>query len=166
MRTPPSALALLLVASASCTPSYDVALSALPTALQPVSGATEIVARGDGEGFGLRYQVVAPYPAVDVLAKIHARIPAEWKPRLEDHLNPGIPTSFVRGWTRYGDRTSHPESWVHRWSSEWQNPAGDIISYDLMYVSPGSVSQGPPIELPSSSTLKVIASLTPRRFVE
>ena len=56
-----------------------------------------------------------------------------WEPRSELRDNPGIETSFVRGWTKYTDRTLSPPREVRQWIGEWQNAAGDVIRYSLHY---------------------------------
>jgi hypothetical protein len=51
----------------------------------------------------------------------------------EDWLNPGLPSSHVRGWTYYEDETKKPATSVRAWGAEWENGAHDILTYLLEY---------------------------------
>lgn len=157
-------LVLAVVAAAGCVGNYDIPVSQLPDALQPIPGAKKVVSAGDGDVFSVYYELAEPYPASEMLAAIDNRIPSEWAPRSEDSLNPGIPTSHVRGWTSYGDRTSSPHSWVHSWSAEWESPEGDILSYHLVYRSPSP--RAVRVEAPTTDKLQIMASISPHWQIE
>ncbi len=154
--------ALFALVCACRVPSYDISTFELPAELRPVPNATQVVAKGQGGAFGVSYWVEAEYPAAGVLADIAANIPPQWVPRTEDSDNPGIPTSFVRGWTSYGDLTTSPPSWVHAWQSEWQTANGDLLSFSLIYRSPMTLPARAFMEAPSNTQLRVGGELLPQ----
>ncbi len=134
--------------------------------LHPLPGATEVKAVGGDGVFEVSYVVDSAYPAADVLAAIAASIPPEWTPRSEDSLNPGLPTSHVRGWGDHENLTTTPESWAHTWQSEWQNQAGDVLSYNLIYTSTGPFPAIGHLPAPDNSKLRVAAQVVPRGIHE
>ena len=88
----------------------------------------------------LLYEVEAEYPASEVLRIINTHLKAGgWKPLKKDWLNPDIPSSHVRGWTFFEDRSTHPETSVSAWQADWTNDAGDILIYILEYRCPGEL---------------------------
>jgi hypothetical protein len=97
-------------------------------------GATEVrQTRWQGHD-QIVYRIQASYPAADVLKTIAERLgQLGWKPLKEDWLNPGLPSSHVRGWTYYEDETTKPATSVRAWGAEWENGDHDILSYDLYY---------------------------------
>lgn len=132
-------VAALLVAAflSGCAWLAEVDPGELPVYLQPLPGATEVrAAQADEEDAAIEYKLRACYPAQEQLARISERLPAGWKPRKEDFLNPGVTTSHVRGWMQYPDMTRTPETQVYHWAGEWENAKGSILSYDLMYRTP------------------------------
>lgn len=83
------------------------------------------------------YHVQVDYPADNVLDEITGRLKQlGWEPLKEDFLNPGLPTSQVRGWTYFVDSTKKPATSVHSWDGEWQNSSHDILNYILTYECP------------------------------
>jgi len=134
--------------------------------LRPVPGASEVEASGGDGVYGVSYRVDAAYPAAEVLASIEGSIPPEWTPRKEDLFNPGIPTSHVRGWTSYKDLTTNPESFVHAWQSEWENEAGELLSYNLIYRSAGPFPGIDSLSKPQDSSLRITAGVVPRAVKE
>lgn len=83
------------------------------------------------------YRVQADYPASSVLELIKNRLKTQgWKALKEDWLNPGIPSSHVRGWTYYEDQTTKPSTSVRAWQADWTNSSGDILTYRLEYRCP------------------------------
>lgn len=154
-------LALMMLVPVACNPSakYDVPARDLPVELAPPLGAKVRMSRVAGEGAGVEYEYEEPYPAKQLLTHIASQISPDWRPRKEDSLNPGIPTSHVRGWVDYVDGTTRPESRVHMWSSEWENRSGDILSYTLLYRSPNTEQSGAG---PTTDHVAVRASITPR----
>jgi hypothetical protein len=59
-----------------------------------------------------------------------------WTAQGEDALNPGIPTSTVRGWTSYIDARHPSRTRRYVWTGEWRNAQGDLASYVFSYVIP------------------------------
>jgi hypothetical protein len=103
-------------------------------------GATEVKqTRWQGHD-QILYRVQASYPATEVLRTITVRLrQLGWKPLKEDWLNPGLPSSHVRGWTYYEDETKKPATSVRAWGAEWENGDHDILEYDLYYRCPGNL---------------------------
>jgi hypothetical protein len=137
----------------------------LPSELRPVEGARDADARQQGEMIGVHYGLDLAYPAAAALAEIEAQVPDTWTPRRESFQNPGLSTSHVRGWTQYQDLTTDPDSWVHQWSSEWQNAEGDILAYDLHYRSIGPFASPMGLDAPTNTDLVVTATLLPAAVV-
>jgi len=140
----------------SCVRAYEVPSSELPPYLRPLPGARDVHSRRVGSESGVEYHLTACYPAAVQLQEIASRVPSTWRTRTEDFLNPGIPTSQVRGWTDYHDATKHPEQKVHHWAGEWQEPAGGILTYDLLYRSPAK----PESSLNEPTTCEVFVTAT------
>jgi hypothetical protein len=157
--------AALLLHCAAPSPEAEVDPGQLPVYLQPLAGSTGVRAAQDGAEAGVEYRLHACYPAQDQLARIAARLPATWKPRSEDFMNPGVPTSNVRGWTDYVDLSQKPETRVHHWAGEWQDDQGNILSYSLMYRSP-AVSTADTQSPPANCDLKVNAVLQSQETVK
>ena len=152
MRISPFSLLLLF----SCVRAYEASSSELPPYLLPLPGAKDVHSRRVGSESGVEYHLTACYPATAQLQEIASRVPSTWRTRTEDFLNPGIPTSQVRGWTDYYDATKHPEQKVHHWAGEWQEPAGGILTYDLLYRSPAK----PESSLNEPTTCEVLVTAT------
>lgn len=86
------------------------------------------------------YSVQAPYPADDVLKLITGRLKGMgWVALKEDWLNPGLPSSHIRGWNYYEDQTTYPTTSVRVWGADWENRAHDILSYQLEYRCPDNL---------------------------
>jgi hypothetical protein len=86
------------------------------------------------------YRVQVSYPAADVLRMISVRLKQlGWRPLNEDWLNPGLPSSHVRGWTYYEDETTKPSTSARVWGADWENSVHDILTYDLEYRCPGNL---------------------------
>jgi hypothetical protein len=66
----------------------------------------------------------------------------------------------VRGWTSYVDATVSPHTGVHRWSGEWRNQKGDVVTYTLQYTSTAN-ELAPKQPLPENSALQVTELLIP-----
>jgi hypothetical protein len=109
-------------------------------ALAPVSGATGVIREGGAyESFFVSYTVKRAYPAKDVIDEIGSRLnKLGWRPLKDDWLNPGSPTSHVRGWSEYFDSTRGPPLHVDTWNAEWENDAGEIVLYSFDYSYPTS----------------------------
>ena len=101
----------------------------------------------------------------ELIAQIKARTQeASWHALPEDWLNPGIPSSVVRGWTNYLDKSHTPTTFVHQWQAQWSNSAGDILDYSLWYTSPGSPAY--PLPTPAHTSLRVVAEVIPHAAAE
>jgi hypothetical protein len=103
-------------------------------------GATEVKqSRWQGHD-QIVYRIRASYPADNLLNTITVRLgQLGWRPLKEDWLNPGLPSSHVRGWTYYEDETTKPSTSVRAWGAQWENGAHDILEYMLEYRCPGDL---------------------------
>ena len=82
----------------------------------------------------LSYWVEIEYPAQAVIDEFYLELDKQgWIPLDEDYLNPGLPTSHVRGWTDFVDATQVPNIRVHQWGSDWKNKRKDILVLTLRY---------------------------------
>ncbi len=108
----------------------------------------------------LSYHIDAKYPALDVIVNIKAQL-AElgWIPLEESFLNPGIPTSHVRGWSNFEDATGERLRVVYSWWGDWTNDRGEIVTYVLRYDYPKN-------EQPVLGTLDVTAIFMSKEKVE
>ena len=106
----------------------------LPSYFVVVAGAQNVKHRHFNGQDELFYTIESEYPADAVLNPIKANL-AElvWKPLAEDYLNPGIPSSNVRGWDYFVDESTHPRTSVRSWLAQWQNANGDVMIYSLEY---------------------------------
>jgi hypothetical protein len=83
------------------------------------------------------YIVEAEYPANSVLQEIFQKLEAKgWRPFQEDYLNPGLPSSHVRGWTDFIDATKKQRKKVYQWLAQWENKNHDILWCTLRYSYP------------------------------
>jgi len=99
----------------------------------------------------IAYTVAMRYPAGRFVCELDNAVAHDgWRGLREDFLNPGLPTSLVRGWTDIVNGVKKPETHVHAWSSEWLNDAGDLLSYSLTYEYPEGAT-------PALGTLQVAA---------
>jgi hypothetical protein len=86
------------------------------------------------------YNLQSEYPADDVLSTISTRLKRlGWRPLKEDWLNPGLPSSHIRGWTYFEDETTNPATSVRAWGGQWENSTHDILEYNLEYRCPGKL---------------------------
>jgi hypothetical protein len=106
--------------------------------LIPLKGAATVrFDKGAYDSLAVAYGLNEKYPARDVLSQIAGRLKKlGWEPLKEDWLNPGLPSSHVRGWAEYVDGTVKPERQVHAWQAEWKNGAGDVVAYSFQYSYP------------------------------
>ncbi len=126
--------------SAWCQQSKHAAAEIRPTFFVVARGATEVKqSRWQGHD-QIVYRIQASYPAADVLKTIAVRLgQLGWKPLKEDWLNPGLPSSHVRGWTYFEDETTKPATSVRAWSADWENGVHDILTYQLEYRCAGNL---------------------------
>jgi hypothetical protein len=96
--------------------------------------------------FYVSYGLMAEYPPSNVIQQISSKLnDLHWAPLKEDWLNPGIPSSHVRGWTEFLDDNRGALQHVHQWLAQWKDPSGNIVSYSLRY----SYKEGGPSDLKS-----------------
>ena len=109
----------------------------LPPALVIYPAAKEIETHTERDGkASVIYWVEQRYPAEKVLGYVKDSLVAQhWKLLMNDWLNPEIPSSHVRGWTKWVDGTVTPNRRVHQWIADWQNEQGDIVFFEFRYDS-------------------------------
>jgi len=109
-------------------------------ALIVLDGATQLQ-RDPGAywSFHVAYALTEKHPASNAIQQISSRLKAlGWTPLQDDWLNPGLPSSHVRGWTDFVDGTTTPMHHVHQWGAQWQDKSGNIVGYTLRYSYPES----------------------------
>ena len=83
------------------------------------------------------YRLKEGYPATSVLTQISTQLEgAGWQPLKEDFLNPGLPSSHVKGWSYFEDASSPPTKVVYQWMGGWEDKHGNIVTYILRYEYP------------------------------
>lgn len=109
-------------------------------ALIVLDGATQVRRDPGAYGsFGVAYALTEKHPASNAIQQISSRLKSVgWKPLKDDWLNPGLPSSHVRGWTDFIDGTKVPMVQVHQWGAQWQDKSGNIVDYTLRYSYPES----------------------------
>lgn len=82
-----------------------------PESLVIVGGARNVKrSKLAGPREQLSYSIQAEYPASPVLETIKQTLKElGWTPMAEDFLNPGLPSSYVRGWDYYEDYAAQYE---------------------------------------------------------
>lgn len=106
-------------------------------ALVVAPDATEIAFKTVEGTQQVYYNCRVPYPANGVIEFIGSELlSAGWSPREESYLNPGSPTSQVKGWGKFLDETKEEPEVVHQWWGEWQRPDGSVVIYILRYAYP------------------------------
>jgi len=128
---------LVVVGLAACCPSIQQETPQHTEALIVCPGAEEVNwVRFEGTD-QLRYQIKVEYPADGIVSCISKRLSENgWQPLKEDFWNPGLPSSYVRGWTQHADATVYPEATVDAWANQWRNQSGDVAWYFLQYRYP------------------------------
>lgn len=153
-------LFILICAAANLCPAQTASPAKHSDALIVVPGAIRpdyVNLSGDRQQ--LSYTIKLQYPARDVLSVLANQLTKRnWKPLKEDFLNPGLPTSNVRGWTFFEDGTEHPAAYVRQWMGDWANEAHDMVTYVLQYRSADTSTR-------DLRTLQVIAIYIPARTV-
>ena len=161
-------LTLLLVASAmelvgGCHRRSDTerkhseSLLVAPSAINP-----KYLTYSDGRE-QLTYIVDTDYPAEPTISFISAELlKRHWEPLREDFLNPGLPSSQVRGWMQYEDASREPRTSVRTWACDWEDGAHNITRYDLKYRYPMTGAHDPP----DSRMLHVMALYVPAVVAE
>jgi hypothetical protein len=109
------------------------------------------------------YLLDTDYPAESTISFISAGLQKRgWEPLRDDFLNPGTPSSFVRGWMQYGDASREPRATVRAWACDWEDGAHDITIYGLIHRYPMSGAHDPP----DSRMLHVMALYIPAVVAE
>lgn len=107
---------------------------ALPAYLVVIPGAGNVKHQKSHGKDQLSYHIEAQYPAASLLKMIRGRLQRiGWKPLAQDFLNPGIPSSIVRGWGYHEDLATQPKTSVRVWQTDWENRAHDVVTYRLEY---------------------------------
>ena len=136
---------------------HSESLLIAPSAINP-----KYLAYSDGRE-QLTYLVDAEYPAESTIAFLSTQLRNQrWIALREDFMNPGIPTSEVRGWTQFEDATREPRASVRQWACDWEDGAHNITLYNLEYRYPMSGAHDPP----DSRPLHVVALYIPASVAE
>jgi hypothetical protein len=123
-------------------------------------GANEVKFEKSNGADQVSYKLQVDYPAESVLEVIRSRLAKQgWKTLQEDFLNPGLPSSHVRGWTDLEDWSKEPKTHVHQWLAQWQNNSGDIVLYTLQYRYPKD-------KPPDMRNLQIHAAYIPARIAD
>lgn len=140
-------------------------LADYPVSLIHARGARSLAYYPDQ--FGGRYVTYIldqKYPAHNVIELFRTSLKRQgWKALKEDSLNPGTPTSHVRGWTKYRDATRNPALFTFAWKSAWTDEHGNITDVGLYYSDSIQGQQFKDQNEPQTSTLSVITSWIPVR---
>lgn len=122
------------ICSCQQTPNGDSKTSSFFVVVPGATGVEQSIFQGKDQ---IIYHVQSEYPADEVLSAIRARLKKlGWEPLKEDWLNPGLPSSHIRGWTYYEDETTKPATSVRAWHADWENKTHDILTYSLDYTCP------------------------------
>jgi hypothetical protein len=136
---------------------HSASLLIAPSAIDP-----KYLAYPDGRE-QLTYVVDTEYPAESTIAFLSTQLRNQrWTALREDFMNPGIPTSEVRGWTQFGDASREPRASVRAWACDWEDEAHNITLYMLEYRYPMSGAHDPP----DSRMLHVMALYIPAAVAE
>jgi hypothetical protein len=131
-----------------------------PASLLVYSKAEQVRYDDKDGAWWVYYNVQTEYPAEEVLQFIRTELERQgWQPLKEDALNPGLPSSHVRGWQDYVDGRTSPKTQVHKWLAQWQNAQGDVVVYSLRYQHPKGTS-------PMPKTVNVMGNYYPARIVQ
>jgi len=101
-------------------------------------GGTGVMAHTRGGMDQLTYDVVAEFPAADVIGWISHKLErAGWEPLKYDFLNPGLQSSQVTGWEYFLDGIKDPIQCIHQWLGQWKDAAGNFVDYGFRYKRSG-----------------------------
>ena len=145
----------ILVLTLSCREQNRQSASNYSDSLIVLKGASNVHYHKVYGQDQISYKIFNKHPAKDTISELNTRLESKgWKPLKENWLNPGVPTSHIRGWVSYIDGTTNPELKVHSWHSDWKNENKDILTYALMYSYPNKGK-------PNMSELNVIGIFIP-----
>jgi hypothetical protein len=106
------------------------------------------------------YTFKVEYPSSGAITGLQKKIDDKgWVTLKEDYLNPGLPTSAVRGWSKFEDVSKKPNNVVHSWNTDWQNKKGDVLRYHLNYRFPINGQ-------PDMSSLTVVGIYVPAELAQ
>ncbi len=121
--------------------------SGLDDALIVLPDAENVRRQTHGDARSASYELNAPFPAAGPILEIVKRLEKlGWTPLKEDSLNPGTPTSMVRGWTSFVDARKPEHVQRYSWASDWKNSGDDRASYAFAYEAP-ETSKAPLVRL-------------------
>jgi hypothetical protein len=122
------------------------------------AGGTFYDLRDDGS-IQLSYKIKENYPASSALSEISTQLKATgWQPVKEDILNPGLPSSHVKGWSDFENASRQPTTIDHQWMGSWEDKYGNIVTYIFLY-------QYPKTEKKNLSNLQIHAIYEPASLV-
>jgi hypothetical protein len=105
-------------------------------------------------------QVESLYPSTEVISEIKAKLSAKgWEPLKDDFMNPGLPTSYVKGWDKFTDKDHIPPTKVYRWTADWKNKSNEVTRYILIHEYPLGIDS-------PMSELHITAEYYPASIVE
>jgi hypothetical protein len=111
---------------------------------------------------GVTFRLHEPFPAARLLARIREALPApEWQPLEHDWLNADIPSSHQAGWGDFLDGTTKPTTRVHQWCAQRRDAQGDVVYYNLRYVSGARLEPGER-NIPDNDRVQVSALWVPK----
>jgi hypothetical protein len=150
----------LLILFLSCSSKSDPSPSEYSDSLILLNKASNVrYAKLNGTD-QVSYKIAAQYPANETISELNLKLKSKgWKPLEKDWLNPKIPTSHARGWTRFLDQTKAPNVEVHSWNSCWTNSQEDILTYGLVYSYPIKAA-------PEMMDLKITAIYIPQKLAK
>jgi hypothetical protein len=106
------------------------------------------------------YEIAMPYPAARFICELDNAIGhGGWRALREDFLNPGTPTSHVRGWNDFINGVKKPQTHEHVWSGSWLSDDSELLLYWLEYEYPEGAK-------PDFGTLRVKAIRWPANIVQ
>jgi hypothetical protein len=118
----------------ACATGHQEPRRPIPAGVFIPQGATHVQQQEDQGTHVTSYDVAVPYPATAFLCELIQYLDQrQWRGLREDAMNPGIPTSLVRGWLDFEDATRQPSTHVTGWASHWLNEKGELLSYSLKY---------------------------------
>jgi hypothetical protein len=109
----------ILVLTLSCREQNRQSASNYSDSLIVLKGASNVHYHKVYGQDQISYKIFNKHPAKDTISELNTRLESKgWKPLKENWLNPGVPTSHIRGWGSYIDGTTNPELKVHSWHSD------------------------------------------------
>jgi hypothetical protein len=160
----PVLVVVLLVMAGACRVSRArVGTAELPATLFVPGDAVDVTTTTATDGMvEVTYKISEQYPATGLLAKVHAAVPAAWKPLERDWLNRRQEASHSAGWIQFADATNITPRFVHQWSAQWLDASGNVTAYQLRYESQARRTSDP-MAPPENRTVLVTALWVPAR---